>query len=180
MHEKTLTSNVAFKGKLLSLEQLDVELADGSTSYREIVRHPGAVGVLARLPDGRFLFVRQYRKAVEACMLEVVAGLLDPGETPEAAAHRELAEETGYRAASLLLLGSVYASPGYVDEKVEIYLAQLEGSAGRTTFDHGEHLEAVSFTRDAFAAEVRAGRVHDAKTLAAWALFLEHERTPAS
>lgn len=180
MIEKTIRKTEAFRGKLLTLEQLDVELEDGTRAYREIVRHPGAIGVIARLPDGDFVFVRQYRKAVESAMTEVVAGLLDPGEASEHAARRELEEETGYGAASLVRLGTVYASPGYVDEKVEIYLAELQAGPGDLRLDHGERIEVVRLPREAFARAVKRGDIRDAKTLAAWALYLEHERNEGS
>ncbi|HMO49633.1 MAG TPA: NUDIX hydrolase [Kiritimatiellia bacterium] len=177
MRESTLHTRTAFAGKLLRLEQLDVVLEDGRPAYREIVRHPGAVGVLARLPGEQFVLVRQYRKAVEAYMLEVVAGLLDPGEAPEAAARRELREETGRCARSLTRLGVIYASPGYVDERVEIFLAELEDGPGEAQqLDHGEAVETVIMDREALAAAITGGAIHDAKTLAAWALLLEHER----
>lgn len=177
MKETTTSKTTAFAGKLLQLEQHDVVLDNGVAAYREIIRHPGAVGVLARKADGSFVLVRQFRKAVEQYMTEVVAGLLDAGEEPENAARRELLEETGYAALELIHLGTVHASPGYVDEKVEVYLAELDG---RTTvaqeLDHGEHVEVVELSCKEFAAAIRSGRIQDAKTLAAWALFLEYER----
>mgnify|MGYP003607287840 FL=1 len=176
MFEKTIHTKVAFRGKLLTLEQLDVELENGQPAYREIIRHPGAIGVVARLDADRFVLVRQYRKAVESVMTEVVAGMLDPGEAPEAAARRELEEETGYSARSMTYLGTLYASPGYVDEEVKIFLADLNPEVQATRFDHGEHVETVVWTRSAWSAAIRAGDVRDAKTLAAWAMFLEHER----
>lgn len=176
MHEKTLHTRVAFRGKLLTLEQLDVALEDGQTAYREIIRHPGAIGVVARLGADRFILVRQYRKAVEAVMTEVVAGMLDPGEAPETAARRELEEETGYRARSLVRLGTLYASPGYVDERVEMFLADLEPQRVPTRLDHGERVEVVEWTRAQWAAAIRRSEIRDSKTVAAWAMFLEYER----
>ena len=173
MHEKTIRTTVAFRGKLLGLEQLDVELEDGRRGYREIVRHPGAIGVLARHPDGTFLFVRQYRKAVERAMLEVVAGLLDPGEAPEAAARRELEEETGHRAVKIDWLGTVFPSPGILDEKVEIYVAELDPVPVARRLDHDERLDVVAMTPAEVSAAVRGGAIQDAKTLATWALWLE-------
>lgn len=177
MKETTTHKKIAFAGKLLTLEQLDVVLEDGTAAYREIIRHPGAIGVLARHPDGSFVLVRQYRKAVEALSTEVVAGMLDAGEAHEEAAHRELMEETGYRAERLVRLGTIYASPGYVDEKVELYLADLcAGDAEALSLDHGERVEVVRFSREALAEAIRGGALRDAKTLAAWAMFLEYER----
>jgi len=177
MSEKTISKTEAFRGKLLTLEQHDVVLEDGTKAYREIIRHPGAIGVIARHQDGHFIFVRQYRKAIEQMMTEVVAGLLDPGEQYEVAARRELEEETGYIATSLIHLGTVYASPGYVDEKVEIYLADVAGKSAALSLDHGERIEVVEMSREEFSMAVRHGQIQDAKTLAAWALMLEHERT---
>lgn len=177
MKEVTLHKKVAFAGKLLTVEQHDVGLGDGRTAYREIIRHPGAIGVLARRADGRFVMVRQYRKAVEMMMTEIVAGMLDAGEQPADAAHRELTEETGSTASMITHLGTVYASPGYVDEKVEVYLAELDHRDARPLqLDHGEQIETVVMTREALSSAIRRGEIHDAKTLAAWALFLEHER----
>lgn len=177
MSEKTISKTETFKGRLLALEQHDVELEDGTKAYREIIRHPGAIGVIARHSDGHFVFVRQYRKAVELQMIEVVAGLLDPGEQSEAAARRELEEETGFTAKTLRRLGVVYASPGYVDERVEIFLADLEPAVSERKLDHGERIEVVEMTGEEFSAAIRRGDILDAKTLAAWALLLEYEKT---
>jgi len=177
MSEKTISKTNAFRGRLLTLEQHDVILDDGTKAYREIIRHPGAIGVIVRHQDGHFIFVRQYRKAIECMMTEVVAGLLDPGEPYETAARRELEEETGYVATSLIRLGTVYASPGYVDEKIEIYLADVVGKSSALKLDHGERIEVVEMNREEFSMAVRSGQIQDAKTLAAWALMLEHERT---
>jgi len=177
MSEKTISKSEAFRGKLLTLEQHDVELDDGTRAYREIIRHPGAIGVMARHSDGHFIFVRQYRKAIERFMTEVVAGLLDPGEQHETAARRELEEETGFTAHSLIRLGTVYASPGYVDEKVEIYLADVVDKSAALKLDHSERIDVVEMSREEFSMAVRQGLIQDAKTLAAWALLLEHERT---
>ncbi len=176
MREDTIKTHVAFSGKLLRLEQLDVTLPDGRTAYREIVRHPGAIGVIARLPGERFVLVRQYRKAVEAYSLEIVAGLLDSGESPASAAHRELVEETGFRAATMHHLGIIYASPGYVDERIDVYLAELEDApALAPQLDHGEHVETVIMDRVALARSITTGDIRDSKTLAAWGLLLTHE-----
>ena len=106
MLEKTISSEVIFKGLIYDIERIAVELDDGTRSNRDILRHPGAVGVIARKPeDGRFAFVRQYRKAIEQVTLECVAGTLEPGEDPKICAARELAEETGYQAGELIHLG---------------------------------------------------------------------------
>ena len=79
MNEKTISSQRAFDGRLLKLDVLDVELDNGRRSRREVVRHPGAVAVWARTPDKRFVFVRQFRKAIESDLLEIVAGTRNTG-----------------------------------------------------------------------------------------------------
>ena len=171
MHEKTLSTRRVFSGRVVTLDCLDVELADGRTSVREIVRHVPAVGVVARLPGGAFLFVRQYRKAVEEDVLEVCAGCNDPGETPEEAARRELREETGHHARRWVPLGRVYSSPGYTDEVIDLFLADLEPEAAETKPDADEAVETVQLTADEVDRQIRDGRIRDAKTLAAWHLY---------
>ena len=171
MHEKTLTSKTVFTGKLLRFEVQDVELENGQKAYREIIRHPGAVAVLARATDGRFVFVRQFRKAVELTMTEVIAGILERGEAPEAAAHRELREETGYDAAKLTHLGRIFPSPGYVDEVIDVYFAELAMGPGPKNPDWDEHVETVMMSAAEFEAKVRSAEIQDAKTMAAWAMY---------
>lgn len=175
MFEKTIKKTEVFHGKMLSLEQHDVELEDGTQAYREIIRHPGSIGILARDPEGRFVFVRQYRKGVETITIEVIAGLLDPDEDAETAAHRELLEETGCEAESLEKLGTLFASPGYADESVAAYFAILKDGVVEQKLDRGERLEVVRMSHEEFSQAIREGKIQDAKTLSMWALFLERE-----
>ncbi len=95
MEEKTLATRRVFEGRALTVEVLDIAMPDGRRTTREVLRHSGAVCILAELPDGRFVLVRQYRKAVERTLLECVAGCMEPGETPEEAARREKRAESG-------------------------------------------------------------------------------------
>ena len=171
LFEKTLTKKTLYAGRILSLELQEVELPDGTRAPREIIRHAPAVGVLARRPDGAFVFVRQFRKAVERVMLEIVAGICEPGEKPSETAARELREETGYTAAKHIELGSAFATPGYVDEQFTIFFAELEPTSGMTEHDEDERVEAVVLSRAEFERMIVAGEVIDAKTLAAWLLF---------
>ena len=171
LYEKTLTKKTLYAGRILSLELQEVELPDGTRAPRELIRHAPAVGVLARRSDGAFVFVRQFRKAVERVMLEVVAGICEPGEAPAATAVRELREETGYTAASLVELGSAFATPGYVDEQFTLFFAELDAACGATEHDVDERVEAVVLSRTEFERMICAGEITDAKTLAAWLLF---------
>lgn len=170
-HEKTLRAETRYVGRIVSVEVQEVELETGQQAFREIVRHRGAVAVLAARPDGRFLFVRQFRKPVEQMVLEVVAGVLELDELPEDAARRELREETGYTAQTLRPLGVVYPSPGYVDERIQVYAAEVGLEPGPRQLDHDERVEVTPLTAAEFETLTWKGGVCDAKTLAAWALY---------
>jgi ADP-ribose pyrophosphatase len=176
MNEKTVSSQRVFDGRLLKLDVLEVELDNGRRARREIVHHPGAVAVWARAPDGRFVFVCQFRKAIEQELLEVVAGTLEIGETPEACARREIREETGYAVKTLTPLGSIFTAPGFCTEQIYLFYAELAPrDAGQTEngpadLDPDERLDVVLLDEAAWKAMMSRGAVQDAKTLAAWAL----------
>jgi ADP-ribose pyrophosphatase len=170
MREQTISRKTVFEGRILSLDVLTVELADGRTGTREIIRHGAAVAVIARRRDGRFVFIRQFRKAMERICFEVMAGNVDPGEEMEAAAVRELKEETGYTPDSICFLSSIYPSVGYCTERIDIFYADVH-EPGETDFDQDENIETVLVTEQEMDDLIRAGKVHDAKTLAAWMLY---------
>lgn len=119
LKEKRLDGEVLFEGRILRLERDRVELPNGQESWREVVRHPGAVAIVA-LKGEELLLVRQFRYAPGCELLEIPAGKLDPGEDPRACAERELREETGYRG-SLERLGTFYMTPGYTDEVIHFF-----------------------------------------------------------
>jgi ADP-ribose pyrophosphatase len=137
---------------------------DGQTHAREIVCHPGSVVLLPLLEDGRVVLIRNYRVAIDDWLVELPAGTLTRGEEPLAAARRELAEETGYRARSLDLLCSFYPSPGILDERMHLFLATgLE--PGPTELDSGEQIEPCPVAWPEALQMARDGRIRDAKTL---------------
>ena len=171
MQERTVKVTPAFQGRLLHVEVVEVELPGGLRSIREICRHPGAAVILAQLDDGRFVLVRQYRKAIERETLEVVAGTLHPGEDPVACAHRELAEETGYRARELISLGAVVPAPGYTDERLHMFFARLDSVRGELQTDADEALSVEYLNATQIETKIAAGELEDAKTLAAWLLY---------
>lgn len=173
--EKTISSQTVYDGRILRLDVLHVRLADGRESMREIVRHGAAAVVLARLPDGRFLFVRQFRKPMEDMMLEAVAGGMEPGETPEQCARRETAEETGYTVASILPLGPLVCSPGYCTEVLHAFYATLAPQTGQQHLDADEAIDTVALTRAEVEQAIADGSLRDGKTLAAWAKWRAHE-----
>ena len=126
MLEKTVAVQTAFQGRLLTVECVTVELESGVLATRDIVRHRGAVAVLARQAAGRFVLVKQFSKPLERETIEIIAGCREAGETPEQTAVREVREETGYEVASLRPLGSLYPAPGYCTERLELYFAELQ------------------------------------------------------
>jgi ADP-ribose pyrophosphatase len=170
--EVTVSSETIFKGRIISLQVDTVKLPNGETSSREIVRHPGAVAILALLDD-RMLVVEQYRKPLERSLVEIPAGKLEPGEDPLEAAKRELEEETGYRCETLKHLCSFYTSPGFADELLHIYVAQ-ELLPGQLKPDEDEFLECEAITLEQAQQYINQQRISDAKTITAvyaWQLY---------
>ncbi len=170
MYEKTISRKTVFEGRILNVDVLEVELEDGRRSVREIVQHGGAVAIIPQLPDGRFVFIRQFRKAMERVCFEVVAGNCDAGEEPEVSAARELKEETGYAAESMELLGPIFPSVGYCTERIDVYFA-IVSQQGATSFDEDEHIETILLTEAELDEMIRSNQIADAKTLAAWMLY---------
>lgn len=120
--EERIRGEVLFKGLMLRLERDAVRLPNGQETSREVIRHPGAVAIIA-LQDQKVLMVRQYRYAIAQETLEIPAGKLDPNETPEACAQRELREETGYRG-TMEHISTFYTTPGFTDEVMHLFSAR--------------------------------------------------------
>ncbi|WP_420849562.1 NUDIX domain-containing protein [Paenibacillus montanisoli] len=163
--EKTIKTEPIFEGRIISLQVDTVELPDGKTATREIVRHPGAAAVLALIED-KMLVVEQYRKPMEKFQVEIPAGKLDAGEDPMVAAARELEEETGYRAGKLRPLSAFYTSPGFADEKLYIYIAE-DLVKGESSPDEDEYLAVEAITFDQAQQYMKEERISDAKTILA-------------
>lgn len=174
LEEKTTKIEPIFEGKIISLQVEHVELPNGQASTREVVKHPGAVAVLA-LRNSKMLAVEQYRKAMNRTLVEIPAGKLDPGEEPIVAAARELEEETGYRTDKLIYLHSFYTSPGFADEIIHLY-ATDELVAGTVQPDEDEFLELMELTLDEAKEMIALGRIRDAKTIMAVYAWERYER----
>lgn len=157
-----------FAGRLLHVYRDRVLVSGDRSAMREVIHHPGAVAVVAIDHAGRALLVRQWRHAVGRAVWEICAGTRDPGEDPANTATRELAEETGYRAARWRSLGAGCVSPGYTDELIHLFLAE-ELSAGPTDTDDDEEVESRFFTQPEVVELVQRGET-DLKTLAGLAL----------
>jgi ADP-ribose pyrophosphatase len=164
--ERTVASETLFQGKIIDLERLRVQLPDGREATREVVRHPGAVAVLAEPTPGLVVLVKQYRKALDESLVEIPAGKLEPGESPEVCAVRELREETGLAARSVNSVFDFFTSPGFADERIYLYYTN-DVEQEEQALDEDEFVEVTSATRDEVTAMLRDGSIRDAKTLIA-------------
>lgn len=164
MEEKTLSSQRIYDGRVIKLDVLDVALPDGRQAKREVIRHPGAVAIIAIDSQRQVLMVHQWRVAGERVMLEIPAGTLNPGEDPLACADRELQEETGLRAGKLELLGAFFVAPGYTTEKIHLYLG-TDLSESRLPMDDDEFIEVERIALDEALRRVTAGEIEDGKTI---------------
>ena len=171
--ERVIDSRIVHRGRYLEVRLETTERADGSRHERDVVRHPGAVAIVAIDEADRILLVRQWRQPAGRSLLEIPAGTLDRDpvtgaiEDPELASRRELEEETGYRADRWEKLGSFWTAPGFASELMHLYRATglVAAGHGRLTPDADEALELVRLPLVDALAAVDRGDLHDAKTL---------------
>lgn len=163
MPERTVSSRIAFSGRLLAMRVDEVELDSGRRAVREVVEHPGAVAILAY--DGeRLAMVRQWRQAAGAELLEIPAGTLEPGEAPLVTARRELAEECGLDATRWEEGPAFYTAPGFSTELLTLFLATDLREVDAEPPDD-EALERSWLSLDDALAGIEAGTIRDAKSL---------------
>ncbi len=164
--EKTIDSREIYKGVIVRVRLDQIQLPDGRPSRREVVEHPGGVGVLPLDEEGRVTVVRQYRYPFSAPLLEIPAGKLERGEDHRVCGLRELEEEVGLRCDEFTYLGGLYLSPGYSTEVLHLYLARKLHQVNCHP-DEGEFLEIEKLPFDELYKKVMANEIHDAKTVAA-------------
>ena len=163
-------SEVVFRGRVFSVTRDRVVEPGGKKVVRELVRHPGSAVILPLRSDGHLLLVRQFRLAPRQFLWELAAGRIDGGESPLEAARRELLEETGYRAARWKRLAEVLPSPGFVDEKMWLFLA--EGlRQGRARPEPDELIRKRWFSLPQLGELIRRGKIQDGKTLLGYFLL---------
>jgi ADP-ribose pyrophosphatase len=163
LREATVSSEELLRGSFLHARRDIVRLPDGSQASREYVCHPGAVVVVAELPDGRYVLERQWRYPLERAFTEFPAGKLNPGEDPLLCAQRELREETGYQASHWAYAGPVHLAIAYSTEVIHLFFARGL-SAGERQLDEGEFLDVFAASLEQLQAWARAGQLTDAKT----------------
>jgi ADP-ribose pyrophosphatase len=172
---RLISSKLVYKGKVFSVFSDKVEEPGGHINTREVIRHSGSVVILAvdeskNPADPEIIFERQYRHAAGQVLIELPAGRLDPGESPLAGAKREMIEETGYRAKRWTLLTKYFASPGFLGEWMQIYLAQ-DIREGEATPEQDENIEVFRMPLSEAMGLVAANKIHDGKTLIGLMLY---------
>ncbi|MDY0396513.1 NUDIX hydrolase [Virgibacillus halophilus] len=171
--EKTLSTEQIYSGKIVHLQVDKVMLPDGKIATRELIKHPGAVAVIAINDDNKLILVEQYRKPCERTLVEIPAGKLEQGEDPKQAAVRELEEETGYVAKELKYITSFYSSPGFADELLHIYFTdKLVKSDDPREADEDEFVEVLELSLQEAKQYAAIQKICDAKTNYA-VLYLE-------
>ncbi len=163
--EKTLTSKLVYDGGLLKVHYDTVELVNGCTSWREVIRHPGAVVMVPLDDEDNIYLVRQYRYPYAKVLLEVPAGKLEYGEDPFEAAKRELSEEIGAEAREWISMGEMLPTPGFCDELQHVYLARGL-TFGQMHPDEDEFLERVKMPLSQAVEMAIDGTLEDSKTVA--------------
>lgn len=167
-YEKTISTEKIFDGRVIKVQVDQVELPNGTTHSREIVKHPGAVGIIAITEEGKLILVDQFRKPCECGLLEIPAGKLEKNEPPIGTAGRELEEETGLKAESLKLIYTFYTAPGFCDELFYMYLAKgISKIENPASADEDEFVDVIEVTLEEAEHLVADGKIRDAKTIMA-------------
>jgi ADP-ribose pyrophosphatase len=172
---KVISCRELLRNKLFTIVDEVATDSSGFEIHRSIVRHPGSAVMMPVDGRERVLLVKQFRLPAERNLWELPAGRVDPGETVLQAAKRELREETGYSARNWTKLVTFWASPGYVDEKMTLLLAQNLTEGAQEPMED-ERIEMRWFTRKELQESIRAGKILDAKTLIGYYFWLEHRK----
>ena len=162
--ENQIETKTVYEGLIVNIRRDVAELQNGARAPREVVVHPGGVGIIPVTQDNKVLMVRQYRYPMEEELLEIPAGKLDGGESPYDCAVRELSEETGCTAGKLIDLGEIYPSPGFCRETLYLYLA-LDLQSGEMHLDEGEFLSVEAIGIDELVDMIMANGMPDAKSV---------------
>jgi ADP-ribose pyrophosphatase len=153
-----------YRGKIVRLYVDTIQYASGRTAVREVVAHPGGVAAVPVLEDGRIILVRQFRYPLGKYILELPAGKLDSNQSPAETMHRELEEETGYRAGELSYECGFYSTPGVCDEVIHLFIARSLTPVVQR-LEEGEHITVEMHTLEECLREMGTGTIADGKTI---------------
>lgn len=163
VEEQTISSDKIYTGRVISLRVDTVEVPQKGYKKREIVEHPGAVGIVALTDDNKIVLVKQFRKPIEKVIWEIPAGKLEIGESPKECAIRELKEETGYTAKDIKLIHKFFTSSGFSNQKIYIFLA-TNLIKGEPNFDDDEFIDKYEIDINEAQNMVIKNEIEDAKT----------------
>lgn len=170
--EETISSELIYQGRIVTLKKDIVKTIDQQTAIREIVVHRPAVVIVPFLNTETIIMVKQYRKAIESELLEIPAGLIEPNEDPLTAAKRELQEETGYLAKKWTPLGQAYASPGFCDELMHFFLAE-DLTFTQTHLDEDEFVKSLEMSKTELEYLIQTHQIWDSKTITGYLLAVK-------
>jgi ADP-ribose pyrophosphatase len=173
--EETLASQLVYQGRAVRLRVDTVRASGGRETTREIVEHSDCIAVIAVDAEDRVLLVKQFRKAVEKELLEIPAGGIDPGESPEAAVSREMREETGYLPRRVERLGGFYSAPGYSTEYLYLFLA-TDLTPSQLFAEDTEGISLVRVSPEQILELISSGSICDAKSVAGLLTYLEYRK----
>jgi len=169
---KTISSKIVFNGKVFSVRRDEVIEPSGVRATRDMIAHSGSVVVMPVLDAGKIVLIRQYRYAARQYLWELVAGRIDPGENVKQAAVRELIEETGLRAKKMRQFLEFWPSPGFLEEKMFVLLAQGV-TQGEAHPEEDERIEAKAFSRAELKKMLQNGTLRDAKTISSLLYYFQ-------
>ena len=160
-----ISQETVFSGRIIETRVDTLLMPDGKQITREVVQHPGAVAIIPIDTEDNVLLVRQYRYAAGQSLLELPAGVIEDGESPDDTAQRELQEEIGYASNNLRALGGVYSSPGFCTEFLYLYIAR-DLVPSRLPGDEDEDISVETIPMSRVDRLIRLGEIQDAKTVA--------------
>jgi ADP-ribose pyrophosphatase len=169
---RTISSKIVFNGKVFFVRRDEVIEPSGVRATRDMIAHSGSVVVMPVLDDGKIVLIRQYRYAARQYLWELVAGRIDPGENVKQAAVRELIEETGLRAKRMRQFLEFWPSPGFLEEKMFVLLAQGV-TQGEAHPEEDERIEARAFSRAELKKMLQNGTLRDAKTISSLLYYFQ-------
>ena len=163
-YENTLNEKLIYTGNYLTITNVNVELPNGKTTNRDIIKHPGACAILPFLDNNTIVLIEQFRKPLNQTLLEIPAGKLNKNEDITLCAKRELQEETGYIAKNIEFLGKIATAPGFCDEIIYLFKA-TDLTLGEKHCDDDEFTEIKTFSLDEVKALIKKGEIIDTKTI---------------
>ena len=175
LKEEQISAEYIFNGVVVNMRKDNAKLPDGRIVYREVVEHPGGVGIALEDEEGRFFMVTQFRYAQNEVMMEYPAGKKEKGEEPLLTAMREITEETGYEGRDFVYLGKMVPTPAYDTEVIDLFYAKTGEFKGQK-LDEDENIRLTRLTLDEITDLIVEGKITDAKTMGMTFLVKEYKR----